>query len=305
MEEKKLGSYPKILTLGHNALGPLLLDAVLVEEKVDGSQFSFGIINGELFCRSKGAQLVIDAPEKMFNAAVETVKNISSLLTEGYTYRGEYLSRPKHNVLSYSRIPVNNIILFDVELPGQTYLSYAEKQNEAVRLGLEVVPKLFEGSLTNITDLYKLLNTESILGGQKIEGFVVKNYKRFGNDGKVLLGKYVSEDFKEIHSGEWGKNNPTTSDVLEKIILRHRTDARWSKAVQHLKEKGELDNSPKDIGKLMTEVRKDVFEECSSSIKEELFEYAWPKIERAIVAGLAQWYKTELAKQQFEKTDVQ
>ncbi len=36
-------SYPKIYGLGHKAITELLSDNVMVEEKIDGSQFSFGI----------------------------------------------------------------------------------------------------------------------------------------------------------------------------------------------------------------------------------------------------------------------
>ena len=49
-------SYPQIYALGHRYITELLLDPVLVEEKIDGSQFSFGVfeVEGEhqLRCRS-------------------------------------------------------------------------------------------------------------------------------------------------------------------------------------------------------------------------------------------------------------
>jgi len=37
----RLNSYPSIYNLGHHAIATLLDAPVLVEEKVDGSQFSF------------------------------------------------------------------------------------------------------------------------------------------------------------------------------------------------------------------------------------------------------------------------
>jgi len=54
---------------------------VTIEEKVDGSQFSFGLIDGELQCRSHNQQLVIDEPEKMF---APTQKSKETLLREGF-----------------------------------------------------------------------------------------------------------------------------------------------------------------------------------------------------------------------------
>ena len=54
--------------MGHKAIAELLKGPVYVEEKVDGSQFSFGVDeNGEIRVRSKGCELVLDAPEKMFS----------------------------------------------------------------------------------------------------------------------------------------------------------------------------------------------------------------------------------------------
>lgn len=298
---EQIHGYPKIYTLGHAAIKSLFEDEVTVQEKIDGSQFSMSRTNGELFCRSKGKPLVVDAPEKMFNKAVETAIRLQPLLIEGAIYRGEFLSKPKHNVLAYDRVPKQNFILFDVELPGQNFLSYDELKKEADRLDLEVVPELFRGKIEDITQLYTALESISLLGGQKIEGFVVKNHKRFGLDGKPLFGKYVSEAFKEVHQGEWRDANPSTGDILQRLVLKYQTPARFDKAIQHLREAGQLTDSPKDIGPLMKEVQKDILEECSEEIKQDLFQYAWDHIQRRIVGGLPDYYKKHLMQKQFEE----
>ena len=114
------------------------------------------------------------------------------------------------------------------------------------------------------------------------------------------MGKYVSEAFKEIHGGEWRKNNPTQNEIVEKVALQYKTPARWHKSVQHLREAGQLEDSPRDIGKLMKEVNIDVLKECETEIKEELFKQAWPKIARIITAGLPEWWKQELLAKQFQ-----
>ena len=80
-------SYPNVYAIGHAAIRDLLQGDVTVEEKIDGSQFSFGVIDGELQCRSKGKQIIIDAPEKMFTEAVAMAKYISSVLQPGWVYR--------------------------------------------------------------------------------------------------------------------------------------------------------------------------------------------------------------------------
>lgn len=291
-------SYPSVIQIGHKMISDLFSGPVLVEEKIDGSQFSFGLIDGALVCRSKGKQQLIDAPDKMFERAIAVIRELP--LKEGWTYRGEYLEKPKHNTLAYSRVPKNHIILFDINTGLEEYLSPAEKKAEADRLGLECVPVMFEGVIANFETFKDFLDRESFLGGCKVEGVVVKNYSLFTTEKKVAMGKYVSEAFKESHQKDWGERNPNKKEIEALLVEQYRTDARWTKAVQHLKEAGSLEGSPKDIAALMREVPVDVLKECEDEIKERLFKHFWPKISRGITRGLPEWYKEQLGKSAFE-----
>ena len=293
-------SYPSIYNIGHKAAAELFDGPVVVEEKIDGSQFSFGVTEGgEVVARSKGKDLVIDAPEQMFARAVETVRALAPALTPGWYYRGEYLQKPKHNSLAYARIPAQHIILFDVTIGVESWLPPAEKLAEAARIGLECAPVVYEGTIVTAEELLSLMREESVLGGTTPEGLVVKNYAKFGPDKKTLMGKYVTEAFKETHATEWKKSNPGRSDVLEMLIDRYRTEARFAKAVQHLREAGTLEGSPRDIGALLREVQRDVEKECADEIKDALYRWAWPQINRAVTGGLPQWYKDKLVSDQF------
>jgi hypothetical protein len=133
---------------------------------------------------------------------------------------------------------------------------------------------------------------------------VVKNYAQFGQDGKVLIGKYVSKDFKETHGKNWPKENPKSGDIVQQIGEDVKTTARWRKGVQHLREAGKLTETPRDIALLFKEVPADILKEEIETIKDKLFEWAWPQISRIATAGMAEWYKTELAKgQEFGKPE--
>jgi hypothetical protein len=290
-------SYPKVWALGHSGIKELLFDEVIVEEKIDGSQFSFGRFDGVLHCKSKGAEINIEYPEKMFSNAVDVVKKLD--LTDGFTYRAEYLKTPKHNVLAYDRIPKDHLIVFDISIGMEEYLVPETKLSEANRLGLECVPVLFKGSIENPASIVELLNTTSVLGGQKVEGIVIKNYRRFGIDKKILIGKYVSEAFKEVHGAEWREANPTKNDVIAHLIASYKTPARWNKAIQHLKEAGKLTQSPKDIGALIREVQDDIEAEEKEEIKNKLYANAIQHIKRGVVGGLPEFYKEYLMKEQF------
>lgn len=297
-----LHSYPSIYNFGHRAVAGLLMSPVYVQEKVDGSQFSFGVdTEGNVITKSKGALVYLETADKLFKDAVQYVHSIKDKLIPSFVYRGEVLSRPKHNTLAYDRVPKHNIVLFDINSSEETYVPYAHVVDLAEKLDLEVVPLLYEGMVNSAEELRAFLTKDSFLGGQKIEGVVVKpvGYDLFGNDKKALMGKFVSELFKEVHGGEWKKNNPSNNEVVEKVALMFKTPARWNKSIQHLREAGQIEDSPRDIGKLMKEINVDVLKECESEIKEELFKAAWPKISRILITGFPEYYKQHLLDKQF------
>jgi hypothetical protein len=293
-------SYSEIYNLGHKAIADLLKYPVIVEEKIDGSQFSFGKKDGKLWARSKGQDLNMDAPEKMFLAGIQAVNFLP--LHDGWIYRGEYLQKPHHNALAYNRIPINHVVPFDIERAPYDFLSPEDKQLECARIGLEVVPVLFRGIISTIEQFERLLNTDSILGGQKIEGVVIKpeKYDLYGRDKKVLMGKYVSEKYREVQKVEWKKENPGQADILSIIAAQITTEARWTKAIQHLRDADRIEDDPKDIGVLIREIPEDIKKECEQEIKDELWRWAWPRLRRMSTHGMPEWYKKQLANKQFQ-----
>ena len=302
-----LHSYPNVYQLGHKLVSNVLDGYVLVQEKIDGSQISFGIDNlGDLRIRSKNKEIDIEHPNDMFRLAVEWIVKNRSNLQAGWIYRGEYLQKPKHNTLAYSRVPRNNIILFDICDGLESYLPYSRVKYEADFIGLEVVPLIAEGVFTE-ADILELkdewLSRESILGGTKVEGVVIKNYNVFTAEKKVAMAKLVRDDFKEQNAINWKAAKPSTADVVQKLIDTYRTEARWRKAVQHLRDAGELQGEMRDIPLLMKEVSNDVLKECKDEIIEQLFAYAWPKISKGITRGLPEWYKSQIENCEYSKEE--
>jgi hypothetical protein len=133
---------------------------------------------------------------------------------------------------------------------------------------------------------------------------VIKNYAKFGEDGKVLMGKYVSEKFKEVHGADWKARNPGQQDILTRVCGELRTEARWEKAVQRLRDAGTLESSPRDIGALIRTVQNDVVAEEEERIKATLWNWARPHIARTCAGGLAEWYKKRLAGAAFDQSPV-
>ena len=295
--------YGKVYNQGHKAIADLLLDDVIVEAKLDGSQFSLGLFDGELQCRSKGKSQNPGETDKMFEKAAGTAVALADegLLHPGWTYRAEFLRKPKHNTLAYERVPAGNLIIFDIDRGEQDYMSWEEKRAETERMGLECVPLLLMGKLESFEQFEGLMDTLSTLGGSKIEGVVVKNYSRYGRDGKCLMGKFVSEKFKEVHGKDWKMRHPGGQDIKQLLGAKLHSEARWHKAIQHLREAGELTDTPRDIGALIREIQRDVAEECGDQIRDALFKWAWKDISRMVTRGAPEFYKELLAKAQFKE----
>jgi hypothetical protein len=236
------------------------------------------------------------APEEMFKKGIQALEEINYLLNPEYIYRGEYLNSPKHHTVKYERVPFRNVILFDIELRDkpQTFLTWKEVQTEAYRLGLEFVPTYHVGTVENQESLLPYLEEKPCLGGEHIEGIVIKNYGLPGSDGKITKAKIVRADFAEIQGKEWRNQNPTDGDIAKTIINKLCTEARWNKAIQHLEERGELTNEPKDIGPLLKEISQDILDEESDAIKDLLFKHFWKRIAKGATYGFSEWYKRKL-----------
>jgi hypothetical protein len=299
-------AFPKIFAIGSDYIRDLFTSEVEITEKVDGSQFVFGKVEGTLYMRSRGKQIFPEAPDKMFNEAVSYVCSIEGRIPDNTIYYCEYLKSPKHNVLRYARTPRNHLILFGVSDHTDRFISkHSHLIDLAEDLGIEAVPVLFHGKIDNVEQIRDLLDRVSVLGEVKIEGVVAKNYTipflLGGQPIPLMAGKYVSEGFKEVHREKWGSEF-TTRGKWEVFLESFRTEARWHKAIQHLAEGGVLENSPRDIGHLIKEIHNDVEAEEKESIKNFLWNHFKGDIQRKAVAGFPEWYKQRLLERAVENS---
>ena len=289
-------AFPKIFSIGQDYIADLFKDDVEVTEKVDGSQWVFGRVSGELHMRSKGKEQHAGAVDRMFDLAADYVLSLD--LPNNVIFYGEYLRKPKHNTLAYECVPQNNIAVFGASTPGGTFVSdWRELADLAASIGLEAVPLLYRGKVEAVAQLQELLATDSYLGGTTVEGVVAKNYQRpfllGGQPIPLMCGKYVSEAFKEKHQKNWGIEN-TARGKWDVFQDQYRSEARWEKAVQHLRDDGRLENAPRDIGPLIKEIQRDITEEEIDTIKDFLWREFGGALLRKSVAGAPEWYKERL-----------
>ena len=304
----KIKEFPKIFAIGARYTEGIFDGEVEITEKVDGSSFAFGLLNGELQMRSKGRCIYPESVDKLFYEAVHYVTSIQNGLVDNTVFYCEYLQKNKHNVLKYDRVPTNHLILFGVaHYTTEGNISFFTQEYETLSLwassiGIEAVPCLYAGTLCGGTTISgselitTLLDRQSVLGGTKIEGVVVKNYAKDVLCGDIVFpimaGKYVSEAFKEVHR-KASEGAPVRGHSWEAFCESFRTEARWQKAVQHLREDGLLLGEPKDIGGIIARVKQDIREE-----EINLFTSVWPELTdqllRVAIRGIPEWWKEKI-----------
>jgi hypothetical protein len=297
----QIRSYPKVYQVGHRAIENLFDGPVTVQEKVDGSQFSVQKTeDGIVHFRSKGAVVNPECPPSMFKPTVDHFLSVADKLVPGWVYRGEALAKPRHNTLAYDRVPKGNFALFDIDIGLECYTTLLHLSGWDGELGVDIVPTLWIGEVGSIEHLRDFLALPSFLGGQLVEGVVVKNYNQMNLDKQVCMGKLVREEFKEIHNHQWKRDNPGKNDFIEQIIGKYATPARYAKAAQHLREEGKLQGEMQDMPLLLREVQTDLKAECAGEIADELFTYFFnKKIGPGVSRGIASWYKDQLVEKAF------
>jgi len=293
-----LRGYPKVWNLGHKQVHDILSTEgqLVIQEKVDGSQFSFGVDkDGHLHFRSRRTE-IFPGSHGMFEAGMSAIRAIKDQLVRGWIYRGEYLGKPKHNTLAYKRVPRRFVILFDIETGPGSYLGPGLLQKVARETGFELVPTAVINGPISLVELEELMNAQCpVLGGEKAEGIVVKDYGRFDRMGNVLMAKLVRLEFKELNHATSPARRLLKKEVLIELIEMLKTEARWEKAVQHLAEEGRLQGAPEDIGPLLKEIHQDLKEEAGETIKAALWRWYWKEVARGVCAGFPDWYKRRLA----------
>lgn len=295
--------FPKIFTVGQKYITRLFDSPVEITEKVDGSQFCFGKLDGQLRVRSKGQELLSPTHQGMFEAGYRYVESLD--LPDDVVFYGEFLQKKRHNNIEYDRVPKNGIALFgvqDLSADGDFVCEHAELAEWADRIGVDVVPLISQG-MHEQTDVLDMVERTSFLGGANIEGVVVKNYATpfllGGMLVPIMMGKYVSEKYKE-KAGDW-KERHTGKGKWEAYRDSFATEARWQKAVQHLHESGDLEFAPRDIGKLITEVRRDILEECEADIRDWLWRNYKDELLKTAIHGLPEWYKESLVRSEWQQ----
>ena len=296
--------YPKILNVGNPSLENLFKGPVVIEEKVDGSQFRVWFdADGKIHYGSKAVDYDDEhPPDRMFVPAIAEAEKHFSTLHEnmaGFFFVFEFLATAQQNALTYARIPNDHLVLLEICQNGR-WLIRSEKERWAEALGFEIVPVLVQGEINSVDELERLLERESFLGDVTVEGIVIKNYGQFHTfsylAGAPVFAKYVRQEFRELNRQVWGVGKSLEERVMEHFPL----EPRWEKTVQHLRDAGKLGSGVKDIGLLMVAVEDDFESESKALVQELLWKEFSHGLRKMARRGFAEWYKKRLLQDSME-----
>ncbi len=276
-----------------------------IEEKIDGSQLSM-FINDNDHISFYNKNKTVSENNSAFMKAITMLRykyDGKNILNQNYIYHGESICRIKHNVIAYSRTPINYFIIYDIyDITTNKYVSLETKKEETKRIGLEMVAILYYNSdpetnpYTTCTKLIEQIETgelQSCLGGT-LEGIVLKHHE-FSQNNKVSATKlkYVTNKFKERHVIKQPKVELSADDFLNSLGNSFCTEGRFHKAYQHLVESGKItENNVKrnDLDKIIGELNTDFDKEYQEELMLLLWTEFSPHIKKLARNNVGIWF---------------
>jgi len=196
----EIHSDDKVISLKY--LGNFLQEDIVILEKIDGSNTCFKGLEG-VFGRSH----MIPTKEPWYDYIKGIYYSKLDFINPDYWYFGE-------NTYAIHSIEYTNMVsyfyLFAIyDSKKDIWLSWDAVVEEAIRIGLSLVPVLFRGQFLTITEINDWMDThiekDSVLGGST-EGFVARVCKSFSGD---LFSQYVAKYVRLGHvqtDEHWKKN---------------------------------------------------------------------------------------------------
>ena len=250
---KKYDSIPRY---GKQGTRDILGTEVVVMEKLDGANASFGIIGGELKMFSRNQELNEYNTLRGFYDWVR--QNINqNLLFPNKIYFGEWLV--PHTV-QYKKEAQCEFYLFDIyDVKTDTYLDWNTTVQAAKRLGLRTPEVFFRGELHSMTDVDKYIGQSELTDIPNTgEGIVVKDY-----EGQQFV-KIISDKFKETKSIKQPSLDRTDiGTLIDSVLTPQRVEKLIHKKIDLGLLPTELDitDTGNVLKALSSDVVNDIFEE--------------------------------------------
>jgi hypothetical protein len=223
--------YQHIERLGNNEVEDIEIGITHVFPKIDGTNGSIWIDNGNIKAGSRNRELSIDNDNQGFYKWVLDNQNIKNYLTKHPDHRlyGEWLV--PHSLRTYRYAAWRKFYVFDITIDRDDtieYIPYDIYKELLEEFDVEYIPLLVmikNGSYEKfINQLQK--NVFLIEDGKGAgEGIVIKNYAFYNKYGRQTWAKIVTSEFKDKHRKEMGVPILETSYIEDKIVNEFLTKA--------------------------------------------------------------------------------
>lgn len=269
--------YQHIERLGSSEVQDLLNGECYVFYKIDGTNGSVWLENGEIKAGSRNRELSMDNDNAGFFKFISDNKNIKSMLNDNPKLRlfGEYLV--PHTLKTYRESAWRDFYVFDVvrdmDEENIEYLPYNEYKPLLEKYNINYIPPIAILLNPTIETIYNQLEKTGqflIEDGKGLgEGIVIKNYLYKNKYGRQTWGKVISSEFKEKHTKTMGCPVIESKELVEiKIVEQFCTNSFIEKEFNKIKnEKGEWSSKfiPELLGRIWYEFIK---EESYNFVKE-------------------------------------
>ena len=299
--------YPKIYYVGSkHTEGFFSPDArdneIVIEEKMDGANFRFGVIDGQLRVGSRHRDLTsVIRPDgsvdpniaNQFSRAIEYVLQRKDLLHPGYVYFAEYMI-PHTLDYDWDHIPL--LLGFDVlDTSTGRFLDYDAKIRAFRSANIIPVPLVWRGPLRDFTlSAYQNIPRSRYRNGSA-EGLVIKDYSR------QFFVKIVAPEFREENKKVFGRGKRSARRLLQDDGSQWFVDAfitrrRIEKVINTLVNEY---NYPADMSlleRLIPEVIKDAWSEHWADVAFENVVLDTRRIRKLSAARIVKVYRAWLTR---------
>lgn len=211
--------YQHVERLGTDKVNGILNGIVHVFPKIDGTNTSLWMDNGELCVGNRRNKLNYELDNYHSYEILRRIDKYTKFFQEFPNLRlyGEFLV-PIH-IKSYQKDAWRKFYVFDV-MDGDRYLTYDEYKPMLEKFAIEYIPCMgvyenpTQDEICNLCDKGMFLQVE----GGRPEGIVVKNYGYKNYAGEQILAKVISAEFK--------RKTPIdtiSGSVEEKIVFKYIT----------------------------------------------------------------------------------
>lgn len=232
---KPFHQYTHIERLGTTETENLELGECYIFPKIDGTNASVWLSDGELKAGSRTRELTEEKDNAGFYAWAKQQANLLAYLQENPTHRlfGEWLV--PHSLKTYKETAWRNFYVFDVAIDRRpeeithegdshlTYVHYEEYKPLVEKHGINYIPPVCKITNASYEQLVNQLlkNVYLIEDGKGYgEGIVIKRYDFRNRYNRQSWAKIVTSEFKEKHAKEMGPPDMKGEKMVEHEIAK-------------------------------------------------------------------------------------